>query len=167
VRALRRTLPFVLLLVLLPLSASAGRFTLVPSLVVTGEWTDNLLLTPEESDHAKLSDFSVTAFPGLALTYDSYRTHAFVGAGVGFRHYFRYDQFDGWPEYYNGTAGWAYWLSPLRPAVLDVDQRGRVAAHRVAGQHDRRLDAVYDHAALDGRGRLQLRHDRISQRIAG
>ncbi len=112
-RALRRTLPFVLLLVLLPLSASAGRFTLVPSLVVTGEWTDNLLLTPEESDHAKLSDFSVTAFPGLALTYDSYRTHAFVGAGVGFRHYFRYDQFDGWPEYYNGTAGWAYWLSPL------------------------------------------------------
>ena len=119
-RRLRHALFVVLLLTLAPASAHAGRFSLMPNLVLTGEWTDNLLLTPEESDDEKLSDFSITAFPGLTLAYDTYRSHVFIGAAVGFRHYFRYDQYDGWPEYYTGSAGWSYWLNPaVRLTFLD------------------------------------------------
>ncbi len=119
-REWRRLLFVVLLLALSATAASAGRFSLAPSMVVNGEWTDNLLLTPEDSEDEKLADFSVTALPGLTLNYDTYRTHAFVGGAVGFRHYFEYDQYDGWPEYYLGALGVSYWATPqLRLNLVD------------------------------------------------
>lgn len=118
-----RRIPLIFLLVILLLPSTcwaAGRFTLLPSMVLLGEWTDNLLLTPEDSEDEKLADYSITGVPGLRLRYDSYRTEAFIGVAAGFRHYFEYDEYDGLPEYYQGGIGWSYWLNPvLRLTLID------------------------------------------------
>jgi len=103
----------------LPVQA-ANRFTLLPSFVFMGEWTDNLLLTPEDAEEDKIADYSITAIPGLRLRYDSYRTEAFIGASAAFRHYFEYDEHDGMPEYYEAGLGWAFWVNPRwRLMLLD------------------------------------------------
>jgi len=119
VRALRFILIACLAILLAPAAGwAAGRFVLLPSLVLLGEYSDNILLTPEDSEDDKLADFSVTALPGLRLRYDSYRSEAFIGAAVGFRHYFEYDEYDGLPEFYQGAVGWSYWLNPLVKLTL-------------------------------------------------
>jgi hypothetical protein len=101
------------LLALPGLASAAGKVSFLPTFVLFGEWTDNLLLTPENDPvDDKIAAYSASFQPGLRVRYDTYRAETFVFFAATFRHVFEHEEHDGWPEYYSGGVGWSYWLSP-------------------------------------------------------
>ncbi len=93
-------------------TARADRLSLVPVLSTWWEYSDNLLLTPEESDDEKLADHSINVQPGLAVIYDSLRTQARIGGTTAFQWYLEETQENGIPDLVNADAGVSYWITP-------------------------------------------------------
>lgn len=67
-----------------------GAFRLVPSLTVSAEYTDNVILAPRETE----SDFTYTITPGLALEYQRPPTSLSVGYRADILRYLDRDEFD-------------------------------------------------------------------------
>jgi hypothetical protein len=112
---LRAAAPIVVLCALLAAPAAvwgAGKVSFLPTFTLYGEWTDNLLLTPEREADEKLAAFSLVAEPGLRIRYDTYRTEAAIYGSAAFRHVFDHEEYDGWPEYYRAGLAWGYWITP-------------------------------------------------------
>jgi len=91
---------------------AAKKFQLMPALSVVGEYDDNVLLVPDESDAEKEWDVSVAANPSLAMTYTSYYTNARIGAAAGFKHFFEEPDNDNNPEFTSGEILYGRWATP-------------------------------------------------------
>ncbi|MBZ0272999.1 hypothetical protein K8I61_13250 [bacterium] len=95
---------FIAILAVAAPAHAATRFSVYPQLSAYYEWTDNLLLTTEESEDEKIADHSLLLVPALALILDNERTVFEIGGAAGFRWHYEHTEENNVPDQVTGQV---------------------------------------------------------------
>ena len=69
-------------------AGAAERWQFLPALTLTGEFTDNVSMVPDQGPGRREADVSISAVPSAALRYNTYATEALIRATPTFRYFF-------------------------------------------------------------------------------